>query len=329
MPRVLLGKTGLSVSKFCLGSMQFGWTSDERQSFAVMDSFVAAGGNFIDTADIYSRWHEGNKGGESEEIIGRWIKARGNRDEVIVATKLRGPMWDGPDGEGLSRSHVMRAADHSLKRLQVETIDLYQCHWFDEKTPIEETLRAFEDLVKAGKVRHIGASNYPPALLTAALAAAKEHSLPAFATLQPHHSLVHRKEYEHGLQAVCASEGLGVVPYSPLAGGFLTGKYTKGGAAVKSARAGGVKQYFSHEGWTALDAVREVAAKHETSCAAVALAWQMATPGITAPIVGANTPEQLAEQLPALDLQLTADDLSQLDAASRPFLLKGDVHPGR
>lgn len=319
----------MAVSKFCLGSMQFGWTADERQSFSVMDAFAAAGGNFIDTADIYSRWHDGNAGGESEEIIGRWLKARGNRSEMVVATKARGPMWDGPDGEGLSRSHIMRAAEHSLKRLQVDTIDLYQFHWFDENTPIEESLRAVEDLVQAGKVRFVGASNYPPPQLREALKVGAEHGLPSFATLQPHHSLVHRKEYEDGLQSICAEHNLGVMPYSPLAGGFLTGKYAKGGQAVQSARAGGVKQYFSNEGWTVLDVVRAVATAHETTCAAVALAWQMAQPGITAPIVGANTPEQLEEQLPALTLDLSPHDLASLNSASQPFLIKEEIHPGR
>jgi aryl-alcohol dehydrogenase-like predicted oxidoreductase len=329
MARTALGRTGLSVSKFCLGSMQFGWTADERQSFAVMDAFAAAGGNFIDTADIYSRWHDGNAGGESEEIIGRWMKARGNRAEIVVATKARGPMWDGPEGEGLSRSHIIRAAEHSLKRLQVETIDLYQFHWFDEKTPIEESLRAIEDLAKEGKIRFAGASNYPPARLREALKVATDHCLPAFATLQPHHNLVHRKEFEDGLRSICHEHDLAVIPYSPLAGGFLTGKYTRGGEAVRSARAGGVKRYFSPDGWGVLDAVRDIASAYETTCSAVALAWQMAQPGITAPIVGANTPGQLEEQLPALTLELSSHDLARLNTASGAFLLKGDAHPGR
>ncbi len=206
-----LGITGITVSNLCLGSMQFGWTADEAASFAVMDAFVAAGGNFIDTADIYSNWSPGNPGGVSEEIIGRWMKARGNRASIVVATKVRGPMWKGADGEGLSRAHITRAVDDSLRRLQVETIDLYQCHWPDEGTPIEETLTVFDELVKAGKIRHIGASNYSPAELADALRVADAKKLPRFATLQPHHNLVHRKEYEAELAALCAGEGMGVI----------------------------------------------------------------------------------------------------------------------
>ena len=328
MKNVSLGSTGLHVSQLCLGSMQFGWTADETQSFAVLDAFAEAGGNFIDTADVYSRWAPGNSGGESEAIIGRWMQARGNRASIVIATKARGPMWDGPDGEGLSRSHLMRAAEDSLRRLHVETIDLFQCHWFDEKTPIEETLRAFEDLVKAGKVRHIGASNYPTPLLEEAQLAATRHNLPRFETLQPHHSLVHRGEFEHGPQQFCLANNLGVIPYSPLAGGFLTGKYVKDGERVTSQRIGGVKQYFTPEGWAALDTLRAVAMNRRTTPAAVALAWQMAQPGITAPIVGANTPAQFAEQLPALELTLDADELAKLDGASQPFLLDGPSHAG-
>ncbi|MEO9255822.1 MAG: aldo/keto reductase [Tepidiformaceae bacterium] len=320
MKNVSLGSTGLQVSELCLGTMQFGWTTDEEHANAVMDAYVEAGGNFIDTADVYSSWAEGNPGGVSEEIIGRWMKARGNRDAIVLATKVRGRMWEGPDGEGLSRSHIMRAVEDSLRRLQVDTLDLYQCHFFDEKTPIEETLGAFEELVKSGKVRHIGASNFPLPRLAEALAVAEQNNLPRFEVLQPHHSLVHRKEFEEGLQQFCIEREMGVIPYSPLAGGFLTGKYVKDGERVQSQRVGGVKQYFTDDGWAALDAVRSVAAAHSTTAAAVSLAWQMAQPGVTAPIVGANTPEQLADQLPAIGLTLGSEDLAQLDKASKPFL---------
>lgn len=319
MQMTTLGSTGLHVSRLCLGSMQFGWTADEPQSFVVMDAFREAGGNFIDTADIYSNWVQDHQGGESEEIIGRWMKTRGNRDSIVIATKLRGPMWAGPDGEGLSRAHVIRAAEDSLRRLQTDYIDLYQCHWFDESTPIEETLRAFADLIRAGKVRHIGVSNFPVARMQEALESAKAHGLPRFESLQPHHSLVHRKEFEDGPQQFCIRQSMGVIPYSPLAGGFLTGKYVMDGPRVASQRSAGVRQYFTASGWTVLAAVREIAQARHTTASAVALAWQLAQPGISASIVGANTPEQFAEQLPALELVLSARELETLDAASTPF----------
>jgi aryl-alcohol dehydrogenase-like predicted oxidoreductase len=311
-----LGSTGLIVSNLCLGTMQFGWTADEAASFAVMDAFVAAGGNFIDTADIYSNWTAGNPGGVSEEIIGRWMKARGNRSLIVIATKVRGPMWKGDDGEGLSRAHITRAVEDSLRRLQVDIIDLYQCHWPDDKTPIEETLTVFDELVKAGKIRHIGASNYSAAQLGAALTAADGKKLPRFATLQPHHNLVHRKEYEAELAALCAKSRMGVIPYSPLAGGFLSGKYRKGQPLPNSQRAGRVKEYMTDAGFRAIDALDAVANAHNVSVPAAALAWQMTRPALTAPIIGANTPDQLADLLPASELRLTAAEVASLDAAS-------------
>jgi aryl-alcohol dehydrogenase-like predicted oxidoreductase len=311
-----LGSTGITVSNLCLGSMQFGWTADETASFAVMDAFVVAGGNFIDTADIYSNWSPGNPGGVSEEIIGRWMKARGNRASIVLATKVRGPVWKGADGEGLSRAHITRAVEDSLRRLLVETIDLYQCHWPDEGTPIEETLTVFDELIRAGKVRHIGASNYSAAQLGDALKTAHDQSLPAFATLQPHHNLVHRKEYEAELAALCDREGMGVIPYSPLAGGFLSGKYRKGQPLPESQRAGNAKRYMTDAGFRAVDALDAVAKSHGVSVPAVALAWQLTRPAVTAPIIGANTPDQLAALLPASELRLTPDEIASLDAAS-------------
>lgn len=316
MRRVPLGSTGLAVSNLCLGSMQFGWTADEQASFAVLDAFAAAGGNFIDTADIYSNWARGNPGGVSEEIIGRWMRARGNRERIIIATKVRGRMWKGTDGEGLGRAHILRAAEDSLRRLQTDVIDLYQCHWPDEAVPITETLGAFSELIAAGKVRHIGASNYTPAQLTEALRASASGGLPRFETLQPHHNLVHRAEYEAELADICVREQIGVIPYSPLAGGFLTGKYRRGQPMPESQRARGVSKYFNERGWRVLDALDEVAAARGTTVAAVALAWELTRPAVVAPIVGANTPEQLAELLPATDLSLTDDEVARLDAAS-------------
>jgi aryl-alcohol dehydrogenase-like predicted oxidoreductase len=311
-----LGATDLTVATLCLGTMQFGWTANEPASYAVMDAFVEAGGNFLDTADVYSRWARGNPGGVSEEIIGRWLKERRNRDRLVIATKVRGRMWEGPDGEGLSRSHITRAVEDSLRRLQVETIDLYQCHSPDEKTPIEETLTVFGELIASGKVRHIGASNYSALQLSEALRVADEKGLPRFTTLQPHHNLVHRAEYEAELAPLCEREGLGVIPYSPLAGGFLTGKYRQGQALPRSARAGNAKRYMNPPGFDVIDALDAVASAHNTTVAAVALTWQMTKPAVTVSIIGANSPEQLAGLLPAADLRLSADEISALDRAS-------------
>lgn len=313
-----LGRTALNVSDLCLGTMQFGWTADEATSFAVLDAFTEAGGNFIDTADIYSRWAPGNPGGVSEEIIGRWMQARGNRERVVIATKVRGPMWDGADGEGLSRAHITRAAEDSLRRLQIETIDLYQCHWPDENTPIEETLAVFGELVAAGKIRYIGASNYTAPQLQGAIDSAGANGTPRFATLQPHYNLVKRPEFEDALRGLCEREGIGVIPYSPLAAGFLTGKYRRGQALPESQRAGRAREYMNDAGLAVIDALEEIASARGTTIAAVALAWQLAQPVISAPIIGANTPEQLADLLPASSLALTRDEVAALDAASAP-----------
>ena len=299
--------------------MQFGWTADEQASFAVLDAFVEAGGNFLDTADIYSNWAPGNPGGVSEEIVGRWLKERGNRDRMVIATKVRGPMWRGPDGEGLSRSHIMRAAEDSLRRLQIVTIDLYQCHWPDESTPVEETLSAFGELIGAGKVRYVGASNYTAKQLSEAIKVAGEKRLPRFVSLQPHYNLVHRAEFEGLLAERCRHEQLAVIPYSPLAGGFLTGKYRRGRLFPKSQRAQRAKRYLTDRGVRALETLDAVATAYGTTPAAVALAWLLAQPAVTAPIVGANSPEQLAELLPAAELQLAADELKVLDEASAAF----------
>ncbi len=311
-----LGATDLRVSNLCLGTMQFGWTADEPSSFAVLDAFVEAGGNFIDSADIYSNWSPGNAGGVSEEIIGRWLRERGIRDRIVIATKVRGPMWEGADGEGLSRAHLTRAVEDSLRRLQVETIDLYQCHWPDEGTPIEETLETFGRLAQAGKVRYFGASNYTAALLEEAALSAKEQDQARFVCLQPHYNLVHRGEFEGALAAFCEREGLGVIPYSPLAGGFLTGKYRPGQPLPRSQRAQRVKGYLNDRGFAVIAALDEIAGARGVTVAAVALAWHLAKPVITAPIIGANTPEQLVDLLPAAALELSEGEVAALDAAS-------------
>jgi len=312
-----LGTTDLNVSELCLGTMQFGWTADERASFAVMDAFAEAGGNFLDSADVYSNWAPGNPGGVSEEVIGRWMKARRNRDRVVVATKVRGRMWEGADGEGLSRAHIVRAVEDSLRRLQVEAIDLYQCHWPDEDTPIEETLSAFSELIDAGKVRYIGASNYTAEQLEAALKVADEKRLPRFVCFQPHYNLVLRFGFEWALAGLCQREGLAVIPYSPLAGGLLTGKYRKGRPLPDSARAQAVKSHMTDQAFRVIDVLEATAKAHGTAPAAVALAWLMAKPVVTAPIIGANTPRQLADLVPATELRLSEDELKALDEAGR------------
>jgi aryl-alcohol dehydrogenase-like predicted oxidoreductase len=320
MDRVPLGRTPLAVSRLCLGTMQFGWTADEAASFAVLDAFTEAGGNFIDTADIYSYWLRGHRGGESEEIIGRWLKARGSRDRLVIATKVRGRMWPGPAGEGLGREHIIKSCEYSLKRLQIDTIDLYQFHWFDEAVPIEESLRAIEELMTSGKVRYVGASNYPPERLREALEVAAAAGLPPFVSLQPHYNLVHRAEYEAELHALCVGRGLAVMPYSPLAKGLLTGKYSKSGPKPSGSRSNGVKEYLkAGDAWPVVDALKEVSDALTTTPAAVALAWELAQPAVTAPIIGANSPAQLADLLPAARLSLSAEELALLAAASASF----------
>jgi aryl-alcohol dehydrogenase-like predicted oxidoreductase len=311
-----LGRTGLKVSPLCLGSMNFGWTADEKTSFAVMDAFAEAGGNFIDTADIYSRWVDGNDGGVSEQVIGRWLRARGNRSQMIIATKVRGQMGPGPNDQGLSRRHIFDACDASLRRLQSDTIDLYQTHFFDAETPIDETLEALDRLVQQGKVRYIGCSNHPTWRLMRALWTSDKYGLARYDSIQPHYNLVHRSEFEQELAEVCQAYGIGIIPYSPLAGGFLTGKYSREGD-TDSVRAEGVRdRYFNDAGWKVLDAVRAVAGELDTTPLAVSLAWLLAKPGMTAPIIGANTVEQLQGSLAVLDVDLTAEQMEKLNDAS-------------
>jgi aryl-alcohol dehydrogenase-like predicted oxidoreductase len=311
-----LGRTGLKVSELCLGTMQWGWTADEATSFTVMDAFYEAGGNFVDTADVYSRWVEGNPGGVSEQIIGRWIRARGNRQQVVLATKARGRMWDGPNGEGLSRVHLIKACEDSLRRLDTDYIDLYQTHAVDEETPIDETLRALDDLVRSGKVRYIGCSNIPAWRLTEALWVSDKLHLARYDSLQPHYNLAHRGEFERELKPLCAAQQIGVIPYSPLAGGFLTGKYRRD-AVPASARAGGIQErYFNDRGFAIVDRLAAIAANRDLVIAQVALAWLLAQPVITAPIVGANSVAQLNESLGATAVRLAPEELAELDTVS-------------
>ncbi len=312
-----LGRTGLKVSEFCLGTMQWGWTADTNTSFEVMDAFIEAGGNFIDTADVYSFWADDNPGGVSEQIIGRWMKARDNRSDIVLATKVRGRMWDGPNGEGLSRSHIMQAVEDSLLRLKTDYIDLYQIHWDDIETPMDETLRALDDLVHQGKVRYLGCSNIPAWRLMKALGISDKLGLARYDSLQPHYNLVHRSEFEAELKPLCESEQIGVIPYSPLAGGFLTGKYRSDAPQPDSARAGGVKKYFNNRGWRILNTLEKVAQARSATPLQIALAWQLTQPVITSPIIGANSIAQLNESLGAVGMRLTEEEMTALDDASK------------
>jgi aryl-alcohol dehydrogenase-like predicted oxidoreductase len=307
-----IGSSDLSVHPLNLGGNIFGWTIDEEQSFAVLDAYAAAGGNFLDTADGYSSWVPGNRGGESERIIGNWMAARGNRDDIVVATKV----GKGPGVEGLSPKTIRRAAEASLERLRTDRIDLYYAHLDDDKTPLADSLAAFGGLIAEGKVRYIAASNYGAPRLAEALELARDGSLPAYVAIQPNYNLMHREEYEGPLARVCSREGLACVPYFALASGFLTGKYRIGAADTGSPRAGTARGYLDERGLAVLAVLDDVAANHETTVAAVALAWLAAQPTVATPIASARTPEQLAELLPMADLVLGEAELQRLTAVS-------------
>jgi len=313
-----LGCTGLKVSELCLGTMQFGWTADEPLSLKVLSAAFEAGINFIDTADVYSRWAEGNQGGVAETIIGKWIKQSNiPREQLVLATKVRSKMGPGPNDEGLSRAHIMRAVDASLHRLGVDYIDLYQTHSYDDKTPIEETLSALNDLVHQGKVRYIGCSNYPAWRLTEAIWSSRLNFTARFDSLQPHYNLAHRAEFERELAEVCRTYGLGVIPYSPLAAGFLTNKYRRGQVEPESARIGGVKRrYFNEVSWMIHEAIENVASQKGKSISQVALAWLLSNPLITSPIIGPRSLEQLEDNLGVVGFRLTAEEKKSLDDAS-------------
>lgn len=313
-----LGRSGLKVSELCLGTMQFGWSADEALSIQILNAATESGLNFIDTADVYSRWAPGNPGGVAEAIIGKWLKQSAiPRDQLVIATKVRGKMGDGPNDEGLNRSHILQAVEASLQRLGIDYIDLYQCHSYDPNTPIEETLRALDDLVHQGKVRYIGCSNYPAWRLTEAIWTAEYYRLASFSSLQPHYNLVRRDEFERELADVCRTYGIGVIPYSPLAGGFLTGKYRKDEAVPGSVRQGGVQsRYYNEQSWATLEAVDKLAKELGKSTSQIALAWQLSDAIITSPIIGPRTLEQLEDNLGAVGLRLEPEQKAKLDQAS-------------
>src|ERR1700680_3470283 len=278
-----LGKTGLEISPLVFGGNVFGWTVDQATSFKLLDAFVAAGFKSVDTADAYSRWVPGHSGGESETILGEWMKRSGNRNKVIVATKVGMDMGFGK--KGLSKSHILSSAEHSLRRLQTDYIDLYQSHIDDPDTPLEETLGAYAKLIEQGKVRAIGASNHKAERLAAALETSKKSGLPAYQTLQPNYSLIERAEYESYLEPVCAKEGLGVINYFPLAGGFLSGKYRSESDVAGKARARNVTKYLNERGFRLIGGVGPGAKEYNATPARIALAWLLARPSITGSIV--------------------------------------------
>lgn len=314
MKFVNLGRTGLKVSNLCLGTMQFGWTADEALSHQILNRAVELGCNFIDTADIYSRWVDGNPGGVSETIIGNWL-ASGDvqRDQVVVATKVRGPMGDGPNDSGLSRLHIMQAVDASLKRLQTDYIDLYQVHAPDPDTPIEETLDALNDLVRSGKVRYIGCSNFTAWQLAQSLWVSERKNIARFDSIQPKYSLGHRAQFERDLQAVCVDNGVGVIPYSPLAMGFLTGKYRRD-TMPDTVRVERIRKAFANEtGFRLIELLEEIGNNHNATVAQTAIAWTLANPAITSPIIGANTIAQLEDTLAGADVVISAEEKQALD----------------
>jgi len=314
MKKRKLGNSSIEVSPLAFGGNVFGWTADESTSFTLLDAFAAAGFNLIDTADVYSRWVPGHRGGESETIIGKWLKRSGNRAKVVIATKVGKEM--GPGRKGLSRSYILRAVEDSLQRLQTDYIDLYQSHADDPDSPLEETYEAYARLIKEGKVRAIGASNYSAARLAQALQVSEQQGYPAYQCLQPLFNLYDRSDYERELEPLCRKKGLGVICYFSLAAGFLTGKYRSEADAAKSARRDMVKKYFNDRGFRILEALDRVAQMHDTTPARVALAWLIDRPGITAPIASATNLEQLNELIEAPNLELNPSSTEILNQAS-------------
>jgi aryl-alcohol dehydrogenase-like predicted oxidoreductase len=297
-----------------MGTMQFGWSVGETDTHRILSATLDSGINFIDTADVYSKWVDGNAGGVAETYIGNWMKKnKVQRDQVVLATKVRGEMGKGPNDQGLSRIHIVQAVEASLRRLQTDYLDLYQAHWTDEDTPIEETLHAFDDLVKQGKVRYVGASNYAAWELMQALWTSDKYNLVRYDCLQPHYSMIYRDEFERELRAVCETYGIGVIPYSPLAGGFLTGKYRRNSPLPESKRAEGRKRAMTDKNFVLIDEMEVIGLRHKATIAQVALAWMLADPVITSPIIGATSIEQLNDNLGALNVKLSEEEMISLN----------------
>lgn len=309
-----IGKSGLKVAPLAFGGNVFGWTTDEQTSFDLLDGFVDAGLNLVDTADMYSVWVPGHVGGESETVIGKWLAARGNRDKVVIATKVG--MELAPDKKGLSKDYIMRAAEDSLRRLQTDYIDLYQSHRDDKETPLDETLEAYSQLIADGKVRAIGASNYDADRLAEAVATSERLAIPSYQCLQPEYNLYARAGFEEKLEPLCLEKGIGVIGYFSLASGFLTGKYRSSDDFSKSARGGGMAKYLNERGTKILAALDAVAAEVDSTPASVALAWLIARPSVTAPIASATNLDQLKDLIAATALELSPDAVARLDDAS-------------
>ena len=319
MRRRRLGRSDVVVAPWCFGGNVFGWTADRDTSFALLDAFVGAGFNFIDTADVYSRWAPGHVGGESEAVIGEWLASRGGRERVVIATKVGMGQPNCPPGGGaLHRAHIMASIDASLKRLRTHYVDLYQSHADDAQTPIAETLDAYAALVAAGKVRILGASNFSADRLSASLAVSRERGLPRYETLQPEYNLSVRADFEGAVQDLCVAEDVSVIPYFSLASGFLTGKYRSEADFNKSPRGGGMSKHLTARGLRILAALDAVSARRGAPLAAVALAWLMVQPAVAAPIASATSHDQFRDLVGAAALELSADDLAELGAASAP-----------
>ena len=316
MKKKTLGKSSLEVAPLMLGGNVFGWTADEKTSFSILDAFVDAGFDFVDTADVYSHWVPGHQGGESETVIGKWFKQGGKRSKVILATKVGAQMGSDTTKKGLKKAYILREVEDSLRRLQTDYIDLYQTHYDDAETSVEEPLEAYQELIKQGKVRLIGASNFTPARLEAAIKASDAHGYPRYQSLQPHYNLVEREIFEKELGPLCQREGLGVIPYFSLAAGFLSGKYRSEADLAKSPRGQGLKKYLNEKGLRVLTALDEVSTRHDSDPAGVALAWLAARPVVTAPIASATSVAQLKSLLSGVQLALTAEDIAVLDKAS-------------
>jgi len=314
METTRLGNTKLETAPVVMGGNVFGWTIDEKQSFELLDEFVGAGFNTVDTADVYSRWGEGNSGGESESIIGSWMKKRGIRKEVNVITKVGSDVGQGH--KDITEKHIVKAVDDSLRRLQTDHIDLYLTHWDDDRTPVEETLGAYQKLIDAGKVRYIGASNLSPERLNASLEASKNDSLPRYEVFQPGYNLCDRKDFEKGVASICQSEGLGVITYFSLAKGFLTGKYRTEDDLGKSVRGQGVLAYYDQRGMKILEALDDISSTYKVSPAGVALAWLIHKETVNAPITSATKSKHMQAFIEVAELVLTPTDMEQLDAAS-------------